>query len=83
MSEVRYEQQGAIVQITIDRSAQLNAINEGVRKRLYEAFERFEADESAYAAILTGSGGNAFCASMDLMEAASRRGGSFRSLATA
>ena len=70
MSVVRYEQQGAIVQITVDRPAQLNAINKGVRKGLYEAFERFEADENAYVAILTGSGVKAFCAGMDLKDAA-------------
>ncbi len=67
---VRYEQQGAVVQITIDRPEQRNAINAAVRSGLYAAFERFEADESARVAILTGAGDKAFCAGMDLKEAA-------------
>jgi enoyl-CoA hydratase/carnithine racemase len=70
VSEIRYEQQGAVALITIDRPAAYNAINEGVRRGLYEAFERFEADESALVAILTGAGEKAFCAGMDLKEAA-------------
>jgi enoyl-CoA hydratase/carnithine racemase len=67
---VRYEQTGAIVLITIDRPAQLNAINGAVRDGLYAAFTRFEADDSARVAILTGAGEKAFCAGMDLKEAA-------------
>lgn len=70
MSAVRYEQQGAIVQIMVDRPAQLNAINKGVRKGLYEAFECFEADENAYVAILTGFGEKALCAGINFKEAA-------------
>lgn len=70
MNEVRYEQQGAVVLITIDRPAQLNAINANVRHGLREAFGRFQADDSALVAILTGAGEKAFCAGMDLKEAA-------------
>ena len=69
-SEVRYEQRGAVVLITIDRPAQLNALNAGVRRGLRESFERFQADDSALVAILTGAGDKAFCAGMDLKEAA-------------
>lgn len=70
MKDVRYDQTGPVVLITIDRPAQLNAINVDVRAGLYEAFGRFEADESARVAILTGAGEKAFCAGMDLKEAA-------------
>jgi enoyl-CoA hydratase/carnithine racemase len=69
-SAVRYEQRGAIVLVTIDRPAQLNAINAEVRSGLHAAFTRFEADDSARVAILTGAGEKAFCAGMDLKEAA-------------
>jgi enoyl-CoA hydratase len=70
---VRYEQTGAVVLVTIDRPAQLNAINADVRAGLYAAFTRFEADDSARVAILTGAGGKAFCAGMDLKEAAANK----------
>lgn len=65
-----YERQGPVVQITINRPAQLNAINEAVRKGLYEAFARFESDKEALVAVLTGAGEKAFSAGMDLKEAA-------------
>ncbi len=70
MKDVRYEQRGAAVLITIDRPAAMNAISADVRAGLYQAFERFEADDSALVAILTGAGDQAFCAGMDLKEAA-------------
>lgn len=70
MKDVRYEQQGAVVLITIDRPAAHNAINADVRAGLYEAFARYEADDTALVAILTGAGEKAFCAGMDLKEAA-------------
>jgi len=70
VSAVRYEQTGAVVLITIDRPAQMNAINTEVRHGLFDAFTRFEADASARVAILTGAGDKAFCAGMDLKEAA-------------
>lgn len=68
--ELRYEQRGAVVLITIDRPAARNAINAAVRAGLFDAFARFEADDSALVAILTGAGDKAFCAGMDLKEAA-------------
>ena len=70
MTAVRDEQRGAVVLITIDRPAQRNAINAEVRAGLYDAFRRFEANDSARVAILTGAGEQAFCAGMDLKEAA-------------
>lgn len=68
--DILYESRGAVVVITINRPAQRNAISSGVRNGLRAAFERFEADAAAQVAILTGSGDKAFCAGMDLKEAA-------------
>lgn len=68
--DILYESRGAVVVITINRPEQRNAISSGVRNGLRAAFERFEADEAAQVAILTGSGDKAFCAGMDLKEAA-------------
>src|SRR3546814_3791857 len=59
--DILYESRGAVVVITINRPEQRNAISSGVRNGLRAAFERFEADEAAQVAILTGSGDKAFC----------------------
>lgn len=68
--EIRFEPDGDVVVITLNRPAQLNAINTGIRTGLFEAWKRFEAAPELKVAILTGSGEKAFCAGMDLKEAA-------------
>lgn len=71
MSEdVLFEIDGPVAVVTLNRPAQLNAINSGIRHGLAEAWKRFEQDESLKVAILTGSGQKSFCAGMDLKEAA-------------
>lgn len=72
---VRYEPNGPIAVITIDRAPQRNAINRAVREGIFAAFERFEADPALQVAILTGAGDRAFCAGMDLKEAAAEQRG--------
>lgn len=71
--EVLFEVEGAVAVLTLNRPAQLNAISSGLRKGLAEAFRRFEEDVSLKVAILTGSGEKAFCAGMDLKEAAATK----------
>lgn len=71
MSEdILFEMRGAVAIITINRPEQRNAINTAVRQGLRSAFQRFEGDDTLHVAILTGSGEKAFCAGMDLKEAA-------------
>src|SRR5580692_50466 len=70
MSEaILFEMRGPVALITINRPEARNAINAEVRAGLHAAWQRFEADESARVAILTGAGDKAFCAGMDLKEA--------------
>ena len=69
--EILYDSCGTVVVISINRPEQRNAISKGVREGLRKAFECFEADDNAMVAILTGTGDKAFCAGMDLKEAAS------------
>jgi enoyl-CoA hydratase/carnithine racemase len=71
--EVRDE--AGIAVITINRPQARNAINRAVRDGMFAALERFEADPAAQVAILTGAGDRAFCAGMDLKEAASESRG--------
>ena len=62
---VRYELHGAIAVVTIDRPEVRNAVNVPTARALADAFRRFEADEAAKVAVLTGEGGY-FCAGADL-----------------
>ncbi|QJW85368.1 enoyl-CoA hydratase/isomerase family protein [Ramlibacter terrae] len=69
--EVLFETEGPVAVITLNRPAQRNAISRGMNDGLRIAWERFEAAAELKVAILTGSGDKAFCAGMDLREAAS------------
>jgi enoyl-CoA hydratase/carnithine racemase len=68
--ELLYERRGPVAVLTINRPAQMNAISTGVREGLFAGFRRFEQEEDAMVAILTAAGDKAFCAGMDLKEAA-------------
>jgi enoyl-CoA hydratase len=65
-SEVRYERRGAAAVLTIDRPARRNAIDAATASGLRQGLEAFEADEEARVLVLTGAGGEAFCAGADL-----------------
>jgi enoyl-CoA hydratase len=54
--------------ITINRPEQRNAMSREVREGLWRAWEKFEQDDTARIAILTGAGEKAFCAGGDLKE---------------
>ena len=62
---IRYETRDRTAIITIDRPERRNAVDGPTAQALADAFRRFEADESANVAILTGAGGT-FCAGADL-----------------
>jgi len=67
---VRYEVDGAVAWLTIDRPQARNALNRAVRGGLQAGFERFVANDGARVLVLTGSGDKAFCAGGDLKEMA-------------
>lgn len=62
---VLYEVHDRIAVVTIDRPEVRNAVDASTARALAEAFRRFDQDESALVAVLTGAGG-AFCAGADL-----------------
>jgi enoyl-CoA hydratase len=66
MAEVRYERVGAAAVLTIDRPERRNAVDAATATALREGLASFEADEGARVLILTGAGGEAFCAGADL-----------------
>ncbi|HEY5815011.1 MAG TPA: crotonase/enoyl-CoA hydratase family protein [Solirubrobacterales bacterium] len=64
--EVRYERVGAAAVLTIDRSERRNAIDAAAAEAFRQGLVEFEADEGARVLVLTGAGGEAFCAGADL-----------------
>lgn len=70
---VRYEVEGPVVTVTIDRPQVRNAVDSATAAELVRRFQDFDADESLSVAILTGAGGT-FCAGYDLKELAAGGG---------
>jgi enoyl-CoA hydratase/carnithine racemase len=64
--ELRYERVGSAALLTIDRPARRNAIDRAAAEAFRRGLADFEADEAARVLILTGAGGEAFCAGADL-----------------
>jgi len=73
MPSVRFETEGPVAVVTIDRPRVRNAVDFSTAAALAEAFRRFDADPELCAAILTGAGGT-FCAGADLKAASEGRG---------
>ncbi len=64
--ELRYERIGAAAVLTIDRPERRNAIDAAAAQAFRAGLNEFEADEGARVLVLTGAGGQAFCAGADL-----------------
>lgn len=67
MSFVKFEQQGGVAILTVDRPEALNALNSQVLTDLDEAIAKVEAADDVYAVILTGAG-RSFVAGADIGE---------------
>ncbi len=65
-TEVRYEVDGAVACVTIDRPERRNAMSFRVMQGLLDAMTRARDDESVRVVVLTGAGDRAFCAGADL-----------------
>jgi E-phenylitaconyl-CoA hydratase len=63
---IRYDKDGDIATITIDRPEAMNAMDRETSQELAEAFQDFDRDERLRVAILTGAGDRAFSAGADL-----------------
>lgn len=60
------ETEGAILWITIDRPAAMNALNPQAHREIAAALDNFSADPALRVAVITGSGERAFCVGSDL-----------------
>jgi enoyl-CoA hydratase len=63
---VRYERSGAAAVLTIDRPERRNAVDGPTAEALKAGYEQFVADDDARVLVITGAGGEAFCAGADL-----------------
>ena len=77
MANVRYETDGPIAIVTIDRPEVRNCVDGPTAAELAAAFRRFDGDESLAVAVLTGEGG-CFCAGADLKGVSQGRGNQVR-----
>ncbi len=64
--ELRYERVGAASVLTIERPERRNAVDMATAELFRQGLRDFESDEEARVLILTGAGGEAFCAGADL-----------------
>ena len=65
---IRYEKQGAIACITLNRPKNLNVYNVRMRDELYQVLGAIKDDAEVHVVILKGAGEKAFCAGADLTE---------------
>src|SRR5687767_11617841 len=66
---IRYEQDGPVAVVTIDRPERMTAVGPRTADELRPAWARFRDDDGALVGILTGAGEDAFCAGGDLKAA--------------
>ena len=66
MTDIRYESHGRVRLITIDRAERMNSLDFKANDELVEIWRKFDRDDEAYVAVITGAGDKAFCAGADL-----------------
>lgn len=64
--QLLWEKRDKIVVMTINRPEKLNTITPELWEMLAQAWERFQNDDDAWVAIITGAGDRAFCAGAEL-----------------
>ena len=72
-AEVLYALDGHVATLTLNRPDQRNAVSPELTRAMDAALRRFEQDDDAWVALLTGAGPN-FCAGADLKALAAGRG---------
>ncbi|MFD9702979.1 enoyl-CoA-hydratase DpgD [Lentzea sp. NPDC059081] len=72
MNRVRYEKQGRVARVTLDRPAVLNAMDLATHAELAEVWNDFERDDELWVAVLTGAGERSFSVGQDLTELVAR-----------
>lgn len=68
---LRYEVEGGVATLTLDRPDRHNAFNATMARELRAAWEAVRTDPAVVCAIVTGAGDEAFCTGMDVADVAS------------
>jgi enoyl-CoA hydratase/carnithine racemase len=68
---LRYEVEGGVATLTLDRPDRHNAFNATMARELRAAWEAVKTDPAVVCAIVTGAGDKAFCTGMDVGDVAS------------
>ena len=68
-TDLRVEQIGRVLWLTIQREERRNAMSHGVLAGMAQAISQAQADRSVRAIVVTGTGSKAFCAGADLQNA--------------
>ena len=68
--DLRAEQRGEVLWLTITREARRNAMSADVLRGIAEGLDRAEADAGIRVVVITGAGDKAFCAGADLQSGA-------------
>jgi enoyl-CoA hydratase/carnithine racemase len=66
MTVIRFDVDGHVARLTIDRPHRMNAFDDDTHLEFSEAVDRFEADDDLWVAVITGAGDKAFSAGRDL-----------------
>jgi enoyl-CoA hydratase len=74
MDAVSYTVEDRVAIVTLSRPERRNAVDRSTAQSLYDAFKRFDADETASVAVFAG-GDDVFCAGADLKAMADGEGG--------
>ncbi|MEU8825004.1 enoyl-CoA hydratase-related protein [Streptomyces sp. NPDC048636] len=72
---IRYERDGHIARVTLDRPHVLNAVDSAAHARLNEIWAAIETDPDVRAVVLTGAGERSFCTGADMSESAVHKSG--------
>lgn len=67
-TQIKYEEDDDIRIISFNRPEAMNCVGPLTHRELIDAWSRFNADEKAKVAVLTGSGDKAFCSGGDLKD---------------
>lgn len=68
---VRYELEGHVARVTIDRPDVLNAVDAATERMLQDVWEKIEKESEARVVVLTGEGDRAFSVGADMKAASS------------
>ena len=60
------ERRGHVLEVTLNRPDQMNALHSAAHFELHEIWDEFEQDPDLWVAIITGAGDRAFCSGNDL-----------------